>query len=452
MSVKSIDRRTLLRGTGVALGLPLLEAMLPTRSAAAAARDGKPPLRMVYLFVPNGMHMPDWKPKSAGALRELPPTLKPLEPFKQHVNVLTGLTLDGARAHGDGGGDHARAVASFLTGSHPRKTDGADILNRVSVDQVAAEKLGKATRFASLELGLEGSSQSGQCDSGYSCAYSSNMSWRNETTPVPKETDPAALFDRLFSGQTSRSNPQAKDWKNPYRKSVLDLAMEDAGRLRKQIGQADQRKLDEYLYAIRDVEKRIAGTEKLLMSEAGVADFPRPAGIPKTRADHAKIMLDLMTLAMQTDSTRIMTFMFRNAGDNVGYPELNVPEGHHDLSHHGGSEEKQKKIAIINKFHVTLLAHFLERVSVVPEGAEKLIDHCMIMYGSGISDGDRHNHDDLPILLAGGAGGKVKGGRHLIYPDQTPLCNLHLWMLRKLGIDQRSFGDSTGIIDQLENA
>ena len=444
---KTINRRTALRGLGTCIGLPLLDAMSPTRCLTAAAAPTDRPLRLAFLYVPNGMHMPDWQPKKVGRSFELPRTLQEIESHRGDINVLSGLTLDGARSHGDGGGDHARSVASFLTGAHPKKTDGANIRNGISVDQVAAEKMASVTRFASLELGLENSAQAGRCDSGYSCAYSSNMSWRNETSPMAKEIDPAKVFDRLFGGQTSKETVQAKTTRDKYRKSVLDFAWEDAKRLRSTLGHSDQRKLDEYLYAVRDVERRMVGADKLRMTEEGVPDYPRPAGVPSEMKKHAELMLDMMTLAMQSDSSRVISFMFTNAGSNRGYPDLEVREGHHELSHHGRSKEKQEKIATINRFHTALFSYFLDRVKSASEGGVSLLDNCAIVYGSGISDGDRHNHDDLPILLAGKAGGRIETGRHLRYNRNTPLCNLYVWMLQQMGVQADKFGDSNGTLD-----
>ena len=444
---KTINRRTALRGLGTCIGLPLLDAMSPTRCLTAAAAPTDRPLRLAFLYVPNGMHMPDWQPKKVGRSFELPRTLQEIESHRGDINVLSGLTLDGARSHGDGGGDHARSVASFLTGAHPKKTDGANIRNGISVDQVAAEKMASVTRFASLELGLENSAQAGRCDSGYSCAYSSNMSWRNETSPMAKEIDPAKVFDRLFGGQTSKETVQAKTTRDKYRKSVLDFAWDDAKRLRSTLGHSDQRKLDEYLYAVRDVERRMVGADKLRMTEEGVPDYPRPAGVPSEMKKHAELMLDMMTLAMQSDSSRVISFMFTNAGSNRGYPDLEVREGHHELSHHGRSKEKQEKIATINRFHTALFSYFLDRVKSASEGGVSLLDNCAIVYGSGISDGDRHNHDDLPILLAGKAGGRIETGRHLRYNRNTPLCNLYVWMLQQMGVQADKFGDSNGTLD-----
>jgi len=446
---KSLDRRTVLRGLGTALALPVLDAMLPTRLLSAAAVATPHPLRMAFLYVPNGMHMPDWKPHREGANYDLPRTLEQLAPYQKDINVLTGLTLDGAFAHGDGGGDHARSVAAFLTGAHPRKTNGADIQNGVSVDQVAAAEVGGNNRFPSLELGLEPSAQSGNCDSGYSCAYASNMSWRSSTSPMAKEIDPGAVFDRLFAGQTVRDVRKAKTVREKYRKSVLDFVLEDANDLRGKLPQTDKRKLDEYLYSVRDVEKRYVGAEKLVIGEDGVPDYPRPAGVPREMAKHAELMLDMLALALQTDSTRIVSFMFTNAGSNRGYPEIGISDGHHDCSHHGKSAEKQQKIAAINRFHLESFVYLLKRMTAIREGDGTLLDNCMLLYGSGISDGDRHNHDDLPILLAGSGCGRIRPGRHIRYPNHTPLCNLYVWMLQAMGARVSSFGDSNGVLKKL---
>lgn len=443
---KTLSRRTVLRGTGVTLALPFLDAMSPSRLLTAADAPHRPPLRMGFFYVPNGAHMPDWKPQQAGFKFELPPTLQRIADYRKDLNVLTGLTLDGARAHGDGGGDHARSVAAFLTGAHPRKTNGADIQNGISVDQATAQYVGDQTRFASLELGLEASAQAGNCDSGYSCAYASNMSWRGPTNPMAKEIDPGAVFDRLFAGKTVKETKQAKTQREKFRKSVLDFALEDAKRLHQALPTVDRRKLDEYLYAVRDVEKRLGGAEKLRLDESGVPDYPRPSGVPRELEKHSDLMMDMVTLAYQTDSTRILSFMFTNAGSNRRYKEIGVNEGHHELSHHGKSDHKQTQIAKINRFHLDRFVYLLDRLRSVREGDRTLLENCMIVYGSGISDGDRHNHDDLPILLAGSAGGEIKTGRHIVYENGTPLCNLYLWMMHQMGADANSFGDSNGVL------
>lgn len=447
--VKSLSRRIVLRGLGTAIALPLLDSMSSTRLLSAASPDEKAPLRMGFFYVPNGAHMPDWTPKQEGRKFELPPTLARIEGHRDQFNVLTGLTLDGARAHGDGGGDHARSVAAFLTGAHPRKTNGADIQNGISVDQATAKYVGDKTRFASLELGLEASAQAGNCDSGYSCAYASNMSWRGPTNPMAKEVDPALLFDRLFAGQAVKETKTAKTAREKYRKSVLDFVLEDAERLHKQLPAVDQRKLDEYLYSVRDVEKRISGVDRLRLTEDGVPDYPRPSGVPRELSKHAELMMDMVTLALQTDSTRILSFMFTNAGSNRSYPEIGVSEGHHELSHHGKSQHKQDNIAKINRFHIDRFGYLLQRLRQVSEGNGTLLDNCMLIYGSGISDGDRHNHDDLPIVLAGGGAGRIKTGRHIRYANGTPLCNLYVWMMQQMGAKTGQFGDSNGVIGKL---
>ncbi|MCS7468971.1 DUF1552 domain-containing protein [Stieleria sp. ICT_E10.1] len=443
---KTLSRRTVLRGAGVSLALPLLDVMSSSRLLSAAEERARPPLRMAFFYVPNGMHMPDWTPQKAGYKYDLSPTLERIADFRDDVNVLSGLTLDGARAHGDGGGDHARSVAAFLTGAHPRKTNGADIQNGISVDQATAKSVGDQSRFASLELGLEASAQAGNCDSGYSCAYASNMSWRGPTNPMAKEIDPGAVFDRLFAGKSVKETKQAKTKRELFRKSVLDFALEDAKRLHQALPAVDRRKLDEYLYAVRDVEKRLGGAERLRFDESGVPDYPRPSGVPRELDKHSDLMMDMVTLAFQTDSTRILSFMFTNAGSNRSYKEIGVSEGHHELSHHGKSEHKQTQIATINRYHLDRFAYLLGRLRSVREGSRTLLENSMIVYGSGISDGDRHNHDDLPILLAGSAAGRIKTGRHLKYENGTPLCNLYVWMMQQMGADAKQFGDSNGVI------
>ena len=443
----SISRRTVLHGMGTAMALPLLEAMMPRTAFGVQLPDA--PRRAAFLFVPNGAHMPEWTPEEEGNLADLPPILKPPEKRKSDLLVLSGLALDGGRAHGDGPGDHARCVASFLTGAHPKKTDGKGIRNGVSVDQLAAEKIGGRTRFPSLELGTEPSSQGGRCDSGYSCIYTSNMSWRTDTSPMTKEINPRAVFDRLFGNSVSADEKKSRAKRDRYRKSILDLVAEDAGDLRRKLGVADQRKLDEYVYAVRQIEKRIEESEKLHSREVDVPDFPRPAGVPREYGEHVQILMDMMVLAMQTDSTRVMSCMLTNAGSNRSYRNVGVNEGHHNLSHHGRNRDKQANIAKINTYHVSLLAYFLDRLASVKEGGGTLLDHSMILYGSGLGDGNRHNHDDLPILLAGRGGGTIKPGRHLRYSRNTPLTNLYLAMLDRLGAGVDRFSDSTGKLQRL---
>lgn len=441
-----ISRRTVLRGIGTAIALPWLEATSP--QVAFGAEPPKPPVRMAFLSVPNGKHMPDWTPDKSGTDFELKSTLQPIAKFKSQMLQLSGLALDGGKAHGDGPGDHARSCASFLTGAHPKKTDGADIYNGISVDQLAAEKIGHQTRFPSLELGIERGAQSGNCDSGYSCAYSANVAWRTPTSPVAKEIDPTAVFDRLFGEGNSGEQGLAKAKRERYRKSVLDFVLEDAKQLQSRLGASDQRKLDEYLYAVRDIERRIGGVDKLAGAEQGI-NFSRPAGVPAKFEDHTKLLFDLMTLAFQTDSTRVISFMYANEGSNRNYPEVNVNDGHHNLSHHGNNAEKQSLISQINRYHITLLSHLLERLASIKEGDRTLLENSMIFYGSGIGDGNRHNHDDLPIVVFGRGGGALKTGRHNIYPKDTPLTNLYRTMLDISGARVDSFSDSTGLLEDI---
>jgi len=439
---RQISRRAVLRGIGAAIALPWLESVMPRLLQAA---EGGPPRRMAFFCVPNGMHMPDWTPKEEGPLGELPPILAPLAPLKESVTVLTGLTLDGGRPHRDGPGDHARSAASFLTGAHPYKTDGKDIRNGVSVDQAAAAKVGHLTRFASLELGCERSAQAGNCDSGYSCAYTSNIAWRTPTSPLAKEINPRAVFDRLFGPAEMTAEDRARRaQRDRRRKSVLDSASEDAADLRRRLDAADARKLDEYLYAVRQIERRLQQAEA---AATAVPAEKRPAGVPNEFGEHVRLMMDVLVLAFQTDSTRIATFMYVNEGSNRSYPEIGVRAGHHELSHHGRDPDKQSQISKINRFHFGLLAEFLQKLNAAKEGDRTLLDSALIMYGSGLSDGDRHNHDDLPIVLVGHGGGTVRGGRHFRFPKETPLTNLYLAMLDHVGAPMLKFSDSTGKLD-----
>jgi len=434
-----ISRRHALRGLGATLALPWLEAMRPAAGAiAGAAGAGAAPRRMAFIYMPNGAHMANWTPGKVGALDALPRILEPLAPLKQELLVLSGLAQDGGFAHGDGGGDHARGLASFLTGTHPVKTDGANIKAGVSVDQVAARKVGLATRLPSLELGCDPSAQAGNCDSGYSCAYSSNISWRSESLPMAKEVNPRLVFERLFATDGA---------KHSRRKSLLDYVREDATGLRGRLGVNDRRKVDEYLGSVREIEQRIdrAGSEPIV-PPTGVA---RPDGVPGDYVEHVRLMYEMMALAFQADVTRVATFVLANEGSTRSYPFAGVPEGHHDVSHHGGKPEKHEKITKINEFHIRQLAAFLARLKATREGDGTLLDHSMIVFGSGISDGNRHDHADLPILLAGRGGGTLKPGRHLKYGRKTPLNNLYLAMLDRLDAPTDALGDSTGRLPDL---
>ena len=446
-----ISRRTVLRGVGTAIALPWLEAMASAAAVTAGAAASKvAPKRLAFLYVPNGAHMKDWTPKDTGSSFELPYILDPLKPFKDELLVLTGLAQDNAAAHGDGGGDHARSLACFLTGVHPKKTDGADIHVGVSVDQVAAQKIGQQTRFASLELGCDRGAQSGACDTGYSCAYSSNISWRTPTTPMAKEVNPKLVFDRLFASTRMGETGAERAKRELYKRSILDFVAEDAASLKGRLGATDRRKVDEHLTAVREIEQRVSRAEASSIDQKAIGDFKRPSGIPKDNREHIRLMLDLMALAFQGDVTRISTFMFANEGSNRSYAEIGVPEGHHDLSHHGGDAKKHEKIRTINRFHVEQFGYFLGKLKSIREGDGTLLDNILIVYGSGIGDGDRHNHNDLPIVMAGRGGGTVKSGRHLEYDRNTPLNNLYLSILDRVGVPVERLGDSTGRLAKLD--
>jgi hypothetical protein len=445
MKATLLSRRTMLKGLGTALALPTLDAMLPSLCLAGVGEAAKTaPRRMAFLYVPNGAHMQEWTPAKVGADFELPPSLQVLKEFKNDLHVLSGLTVDKARPHGDGPGDHARAMSAFLTGRQPRKTAGADIRAGISIDQLAAAHLGKQTQFPSLEIGCDRGQNAGNCDSGYSCAYSANLSWKSENMPMAKEVNPRLVFERFFAGSFKDEVSANKAKRDRYKLSVLDFVLEDATQLKMRLGANDTRKLEEYLASVREIEVRLARTEQAAHPEA--ARYPRPAGMPADYQEHIRLLADMMVLAFQTDMTRVSTFVLANEGSNRSYRFLEVPEGHHDLSHHGGDKQKQAKIAKINRFHLSQLAYLLGKLKSVKEGSSNLLDNSMVVYGSAIGDGNRHNHDELPILLAGKGGGSLKTGRHLKFPKDTPLTNLYLTMLEQAGIHEKSFGDSTGML------
>lgn len=453
----SVSRRTMLRGLGVGMALPMLEAMMPgglgaVASAASPAVAAAAPLRMAAFFLPNGMCMEDWTPSAEGSGFEFPNTLKALEPVKDQVNVLSGLALDNGRAKGDGPGDHARSAASFLTGAHPYKTAGADIRLGVSLDQVAAKHVGNQTRLPSLELGLERGALAGNCDSGYACAYVSNISWSSDTTPVPKEVNPSSVFERLFGSKNDREAAESRAKRLRFRKSILDLVADDAKRLGRDLGKNDQRKLDEFTTSVREIEKRVERDREQQLrqkAETKLPDMAQPEGIPDDVKEHFRLMADLLVLAFQMDLTRVSTFMIASDGSDRVYRSLGVTEGHHTLSHHNNATEKLDQIRKIDKFHVEQFAYFLEKLAAIREGERSLLDNSMVLFGCGIGDGNRHNHNDLPILLAGRGGGTIAPGRHLKYDKNTPLCNLYVSMLERMGVKSERFGDSTGALGKL---
>lgn len=443
------SRRTLLKGLGVSMALPWMESLSVAGETVVGGKVAASiPKRMGFIFVPNGVHPRDWHPKRQGYDFDLTPILKPLSRVQDDLCVLSGLTHDKGRSNGDGPGDHARSASVFLTGAQPRKTSGANIRSGISVDQVAAQSIGHNTRFASLELGCEDGRTAGSCDSGYSCAYSSSISWSSEDAPVGKETNPRLTFERMFAkdqkGQTGKS--QAR--RDALQKSILDFIGDDAKRLQKRLGKNDQRKLDEYLTGVREVERRVTRTEDVELNLD--LNYPIPSGVPKDYGDHVRLMCDMMVLAFQTDSTRVASFMFANASSNRSYRTIGVPDGHHDLSHHGDKEDKLDKIRKINIFHTTQLAYLLEKMKTIREGDGTLLDNSMIVYGSAIRDGNRHDNGNLPVILAGRGGGTIDPGRHITYEEETPMCNLFMSLLDRMECAPQFHGDSTGYLGKLK--
>ena len=443
---QNISRRTVLRGLGASLALPFLEVMSPAVAAAESVSAAGAPVRMAFCFVPNGVNLKNWIPESAGSDYKMPWSLQPLSAVRDDLLVLTGLTHDKGRANGDGAGDHARSASVFLTGAQAVKTHGSGIRVGMSVDQAAAREIGDLTKFSSLELGCDGGRNSGNCDSGYSCAYSNNISWTSETTPNSKEVDPRRAFDRLFGNGKQREEAENKARRLSRRLSILDFVLDDARRLNSRLGSQDRGKLDEYFSGVRDLEKRLAKVH----SSSSATDVEAPAGLPDASGrrmafkQHVNLMTDLMVLAFQADVTRVSSLMFARAGSNRSYREVSVPDGHHGLSHHQSRESNLEKIRRIDRFHVEQFAYFVERLKSVREGDGTLLDNCMILYGSGISDGNRHNNENLPLVLAGRGGGSIDTGRHIIYDRETPACNLFVSMLDRVGASVDSFGDSTG--------
>lgn len=430
---------------GTALALPMLEGALPLSALAQSLRPAQRPNRIAFLFVPNGVNMEHWTPATEGALDTLPTVLEPLQPLKSEFQVLTGLAQRNAFALGDGPGDHARSSAAWLTGVHPKKTAGSDIQNGISADQVASQHIGGRTRLPSLELGCERGAVSGNCDSGYSCAYSSSISWRSPTTPMPKEVNPRMVFERLFGDSELADESLQK--RRKQRISILDLVAEDAAELKRKLGSRDKLKIEEYFTSVRDIESRL---ERMEESEAKLVKMgQKPTGVPSDYGEHVRLMGDMMILAFQADLTRISTFMFANEGSNRNYRNIGISDGHHDISHHGKQVEKLEKKRRIDRFHVEQLAYILNRMRSIREVEGTLLDNTMLLYGGGIGDGDRHNHDDLPILLAGRGAGKLKPGRHVRFRQGTPLNNLFLSMLDKVGVDVEQLGDSTGKLQGL---
>jgi hypothetical protein len=421
-----------LKSLASTLALPMLE---PLRAATATAPGS--PLRLAYVYMPNGVNTKMWFPTGSGKNYKLSPSLEPLAEMRDHFQVIKGLALDKARANGDGAGDHARANATFLTGCQARKTAGADIRIGMSADQLAAREVGHLTRLPSLELSTDEPRRSGNCDSGYSCAYQYNLAWRSDTTPAPPMRDPRSVFEALFGSADSSKNAERQDRK----KSVLDFVMEDAKRLQSRATGGDKNKLDEYFTSVREIEQRIERAEKHRRERP---EIDVPNGVPETYREHIRAMYDLMLVAFQTDSTRVASFMLAHDGSNRTFPEIGVNEAHHGISHHQRDERRLSLIAKIDEYYAAEFARFLKNMRDIKEGNGTLLDHSMIVYGGGISDGDRHNHDELPIILAGHGNDTLQAGRLLETREETPLTNLHLSLLDRMGVKAERVGDSTG--------
>jgi hypothetical protein len=442
---KALPRRAFLRGMGTTVALPFLDAMVPAFAAPAAAN---PPLRMAFVYVPNGIDMRHWNPDYEGPLQELPKILKPLEPYKQDITLLGNLTHNTGRALLDGAGDHGRCCGSYLTGIQVKKST-TDIRAGVSMDQIVAREACSNLRFPSLEVGLEDARQSGDCDSGYSCAYTNNLAWRSQTQPLPPILDPRALFERLFGTGVALS-PEARAREAKFRRSILDFVSEDTKKLEGSLGPTDRRKLDEYLSSIREVERQLEKAE----NDNSQIDphMDKPYGVPADFAEHFKLMTAMMTIAFQADLTRVMTFLVTHEGTSRAYREIGISDGHHPLTHHQGRMELLDKVTQINCYHLQQFAGWVEKLKTTKEGNGSLLDNCMIVYGAGLSDGNRHLHEDLPTLIAGRGAGTIKSGRRIVYRRETPMCNLFLSMMDRMGVHLEHFGDATGKIEGLDLA
>lgn len=436
-----LNRRRLLQAAGVSLALPWLESLM-CRAQGSEVRPSAP-RRLAYLYVPNGVNVAAWQSSGSGADYQLSPTLTPLAALKNEITVITGLNHENATPGSDGGGDHARSTAVYLTGVRPKKTGGSDIHNGVSIDQVIARHVGRSTQLPSLELSTDGSRTTGRCDSGYSCAYQFNLSWASPTKPIPAEQNPRAVFERLF-GTTNAAAGDAG--RRQLQRSVLDFVLDDAQSLNRSLAAADRRKLDEYFTALREVERRIEKAEQPL-------DLPpeidRPVGIPESYQDHVRMMLELTALAFQTDTTRVVTFTLANDGSNRAFPEIGVAEAHHQLSHHRNNPATLEKIARIDRFYVEQLAWFLKRLQSTSDGETTLLDNSMVLYGSCLSEGNKHSHSNLPVVLAGRGGGTLSPGKLSAAPEPTPMCNLHLALAQRLGVRLDRFGDSDGTLGEI---
>lgn len=436
---KALPRRTFLRGVGAALSLPLLDAMVPSLTAMADTPASPAVLRRLgFVYMPMGCDLTRWTPPGETTLDELSLTLSPLESVKQHVTAITNLELKPAYP-----GTHATSNCGFLSAARAKLTESTDYYLGTTVDQVAAAQLGKQTQIPSLELSMDLMATVGQCDNGYACVYQNNLSWSSPTTPLPSEAHPRLVFEMLFGdGGSARDRRTALQ----RRASLLDSLSEEIHRLERKLGPSDRERVEQYLTTIREVERRIQQAEASV-DENPLPDLDRPLGVPDAYAEHARLMFDLQLLALQGDITRVITFQLARETSNRTYPEIGVPDPHHPLTHHGNDPEKIAKVAKINRFHVSLFAEFLEKLKKTPEADGTLLDHCLYLYGSGMGNPNVHDHTNLPILVAGGAAGNIRGGRHIQFREPTPLANLHLTLLDKVGVKLDAFGDSAGTLD-----
>ncbi len=435
---KALPRRTLLRGMGATVALPLLDAMVPAMTPTAAT-PASPVRRLGYIFIPMGSDINRWTPPGDHSLTELSPILRPLERHRDYVTVVTNMELKNAYP-----GTHATSNSSYLSCAKAKFTESSDYYLGTTVDQIAAREIGQDTRLPSLELGIELLDIVGQCDDGYACVYQNNLSWSSPTTPLPYEANPQKVFARLFG----EGSPEEQSRTLKKKASMLDRVKSDIARLRTELGSGDRVKVDHYLDSVREVERRIQ------IAEAGVNENPapdaeRPVGVPAAYADHVRLMFDLQVLALQADLTRVISFQMAREGSTRSYHEIGVSEPHHPLTHHGNDQEKIAKMAKINEYHVSLFGYLLEKLKTTPDGDGSLLDHSIYMYGSGMGDPNLHDHINLPILVTGGGAGKMKGGRHISYEDRTPLANLHLTLLEKAGVRMDSFADSKGKVEEL---
>jgi hypothetical protein len=441
ISKKHLSRRTLLRGVGAAVSLPLLDSMVPA-STALAATAANPKSRLGFIYIPHGKVMDKFTPATEGKGFEFPSTLKPLEPYRERLTVVSGLAAIGAESQGDGGGDHSRCAPYYLSGVHAKRTEGDDIRAGQTIDQIAAEKIGQDTPLPSLELGTEDTGLVGVCDVGYSCAYMNSIAWKTASTPLPMEINPRVVFERLFGDGSSETERLENKREN---RSILDSVTRETGRLEKGLGAQDRARIADYLDNVREIERRIQKAEQ--QATANLAVPETPIGVPESFDEHAKLMYDLQALAYQADITRISTFMLARDLSQRTFPQIGVPEPHHSVSHHGNNPATIAKLTKINNYHMTLLAYFIDKLAKTPDGDGTLLDHSLILYGSSMSNSNEHNHFPLPLVLVGGASGRLQGGRHLKFPERTSMANLLLAILDKSGIHMDKLGDSTGVLE-----